>query len=161
MAGVSVTLELNGLDQAEAVLAELLRRGESLRPLMTDIGEYLRSSTLLRFEREVSPTGVPWLATHRGESILKDTGRLRQSITYVAGDDQVEVGTNVIYAATHQFGATIHAKNAPYLVFRTPGGGFARKKQVTIPARPFLGVSEADEAAIVDLAHDYLDEAIP
>jgi phage virion morphogenesis protein len=162
VAGVAISFELVGRERVDAVFAELARRGENLRPLMTEIGEHLRTSTTLRFERERAPSGAPWLPTWRGGAILQDTGRLRQSITYLASDDQVEVGTNVIYAAIHHLGGTITAKNAPYLVFKAPdGSGFRRKKSVTIPARPFLGISESDEAAILEIATDYLDEVMP
>jgi len=36
--------------------------------------------------------------------ILQDTGRLKNSITTQSGDAFAEVGTNVVYGATHQFG---------------------------------------------------------
>lgn len=58
------------------------------------------------------------------------------------------VGTNVKYAATHQFGEpgrTIRARKKKALRFQA-GGKWVTKKQVriTIPARPFLGLSEDD-----------------
>ena len=58
------------------------------------------------------------------------------------------VGTNVKYAATHQFGEpgrTIRARKKKALRFQV-GGKWVTKKQVriTIPARPFLGLSEDD-----------------
>ena len=57
---------------------------------------------------------------------LLDTGRLRNSITYrLLGASGVEVGSNVAYAALHQF-----------------GGQAGRGKKVTIPARPFLATRE-------------------
>ena len=62
------------------------------------------------------------------------------------------VGTNTIYAATHQFGAedrTIRAKKGKYLRFQT-GNGWVTVEKVTvnIPARPFLGISEEDQKEI-------------
>lgn len=49
------------------------------------------------------------------------------------------IGSRLIYAAVHEFGATIKAKRAKFLTFFIPGVGWRRKKQVVIPARkPFL-----------------------
>ena len=48
------------------------------------------------------------------------------------------VGTNLVYAAIQEYGGTIKAKNAPYLVFKTADGQWHRVKAVTIPARPYL-----------------------
>ena len=47
------------------------------------------------------------------------------------------VGTNVRYAAVHQFGATILPKNANHLAVPV-GGGLHFLKMATIPSRPFL-----------------------
>lgn len=51
---------------------------------------------------------------------------------------KARIGASVKYAAIHEFGGTIHAKNAEYLHFKTRDGGWVRTKQVTIPARPYL-----------------------
>ena len=69
---------------------------------------------------------------------LIDVGNLRASIR--AQRDRpgvVIVGTNVIYAAIHEFGGVITAKNKPMLVFKI-NGQWIRKRSVTIPARPYL-----------------------
>ena len=65
------------------------------------------------------------------------SGHLRRSITSKSEGLQGWLGSNVVYAATHEFGATIKAKNSKYLKFKTEHG-WVSKKQVTIPARPFL-----------------------
>ena len=74
---------------------------------------------------------------------MRDTNRLMNSITYNAGSNEVEVGTNVEYAAIHQEGGTAGR-----------GGG------VRIPARPFLGVSQEDEAEIIDIMNDYIGRVV-
>ena len=74
-------------------------------------------------------------------------------------DATLQIGTNKLYGAIHQFGGTIEPKAYPALVFRIDGKlCFARK--VTIPARPYLGVSAEDRAEIPLLVQDVLD-AIP
>jgi phage gpG-like protein len=97
------------------------------------------SSVQLGFKSGVSPYGASWapLRLRQGQP-LRDTGRLLSSIKPAADPAGVTVGTNVSYAAVHQFGATIRPKKAGgRLVFSGPGGMiFAR--QVKIPARPFM-----------------------
>lgn len=46
--------------------------------------------------------------------------------TYVLGMD------SPVYAAIHEYGGTIHARNAPYLVFQTPDGEWHSVKEVHI-----------------------------
>lgn len=48
------------------------------------------------------------------------------------------VGTNLEYAAIHEFGGTIEAKNAPRLVFQVAPGEWRTAQSVTIPARPYM-----------------------
>lgn len=152
--GVRITID----DQAvQGVFARLVAMGDDLTPVMTSVGAQLRQHVDERFEDERGPGGTPWpkswRARTRGGQTLTDTARLRQSITFNAGRNQVEIGTNVAYAPVHQFGATIRAKTAKGLVFRIGGGpqGWRRVKQVTIPARPFLGLDAEDIAAIDDI----------
>jgi phage gpG-like protein len=84
------------------------------------------------------------------------SGGLMGSITMRAGANQVEVGTNKIYGPIHQFGGTIVPRKAKALAFRMGGGNspltFAQK--VTIPARPFLGISAGDEVEIGNILVD-------
>jgi len=53
------------------------------------------------------------------------------------------VGSGLVYAPVHEFGATIRPKTKPYLVFfvgeKAGSGHWVRTKQVTIPPRPYLG----------------------
>jgi phage gpG-like protein len=73
-----------------------------------------------------------------------DSGRLKNSIGYEASPSMVAVGTSVEYASTHQEGATIEAKSSQGLRFQV-GGRWVTKKAVTVPARPFIGISAEDE----------------
>lgn len=117
-------------------------------------GAQMVESTITRFENQASPEGVPWLPSMRaivqsGET-LRDTGRLMNSLTYIPLPEGVEWGTNVIYAATHQLGATIRARNAEFLKFKT-AYGWRQAKEVKIPARPFLGVNANDIEELKDI----------
>jgi phage gpG-like protein len=92
-----------------------------------------------------------------GPILRVQTGRLRSSITHatttIGNEVQTEVGSNVIYLATHEFGAIITPKSAQYLVIPQPDGTFRKVSQVTIPAREPLRRSwlQIQEKAINDL----------
>lgn len=77
-------------------------------------------------------------------SLSVDSNNLRTSLTTrveaTAAQQKATVGTNVIYAAIHEYGGTITAKNAPYLHFKG-SRGWAKVKSVKIPARRWLGTS--------------------
>ena len=65
---------------------------------------------------------------------LVDTSNLLNSISVQEGsggktDATVEIGTNVEYAAIHEFGGAIHQTNA---------WGKGIEQYITIPARPYL-----------------------
>jgi phage virion morphogenesis protein len=121
----------------------------------TAIAESLRTTTRERFKEEKSPSGKPWKKSIRvrdqGGVTLSDTARLKNSIRSKADTESAAVGTNTIYARTHQYGdkRIIRAKTIKGLRFHS-GGKWIRKKQVTvnIPERPFLGISEEDTKEI-------------
>ena len=142
---ISVEIEgatLNaGLERLAAVLADS-------SAAMDQIGRYLVASTLRRFERERAPDGSPWLKSARalaeGGQTLIDTGRLRGSIAHTVtdGGHAVEVGSNVLYAAIHQF-----------------GGRAGRGRRVTLPARAYLGIDEHDRTNILGIVARALEGA--
>lgn len=131
--------------QVRAMLGKLAGRLQNMTPVMRNIGEIVRTSVERNFEAGGRPDKWPLSGRVKkeGGQTLSDTGRLRRSFTVRAYNDRAEVGTNVKYAAIHQLGGVIMAKNKPYLKFKT-GDRWAQKKQVTIPARPFLMVQDED-----------------
>jgi phage gpG-like protein len=64
-----------------------------------------------------------------------------------------------IYAAIHQFGGTILPKKAKRLVF-TLKGKTVFATRVTMPARPYLGVSAENAAEIERSIIGYLGRAL-
>ena len=140
---VSVGIEGSALDAALERLAAVLTNPSAV---MDQVGRYLVASTLRRFERERAPDGKPWLKSARalaeGGKTLTDTGRLRGSIAHavIDGGRAVEVGSNVLYAAIHQF-----------------GGRAGRGRRVTLPARPYLGIDERDQANILRIVSRALE----
>ena len=137
--------------------------------LNQSIAESLRTSTRLRFRSGVGPDDKPWKRSLRANDMKKgktlvETARLRNSIRGRATKELAEVGTNVIYAARHQFGdkqpMVIKAKKAKALRFKV-GGRWVSKKQVTVqlPARPYLGINEDDREEIKSIMETCLEEA--
>ena len=130
------------------------------------IAEGLRTSTIERFQAEKSPEGKKWKQSIRareegGKTLIKSAA-LRSSIRSEASAEGLAVGTNDIRAATHQFGDTriIKAKRKKALRFRVSGRWVSKKEvKVTIPARPFLGVSGEDEEEIKKLLSQALEES--
>jgi phage virion morphogenesis protein len=138
--------------------------GDGLRPALREIGEALAESTRRRFATSTAPDGSRWApnaqTTYLGMLGSKDTGKdgrlnkrgstkvmnkkplvasglLADSITWQLTDNGVEIGTNRIYAGTHQFGASRGQYGTTSRGAPIPWGN--------IPARPFLGLSAADE----------------
>jgi phage virion morphogenesis protein len=162
MAGARI--EIEGAEAALGALAAAAAALGQARPLYDRVGAMLAVSTQNRFELEAGPDGSPWPASLRasleGGKTLTDTALLRNSLTHEASDAGVAVGTNAPYAATHQFGATIRPRKGEFLRFRGAGnGGFTFAREVTIPARPFLGLDAEDEAAIGRIAAAYVAAA--
>lgn len=94
-----------------------------------------------------------------GKKILTDRARLRRSLTghpvvgsarHEISGNRLTLGTNLIYARTHQEGAVIVPKKAKALAFSIGGGRSVFAKRVVIPARPFLLIKPQDPARIVE-----------
>lgn len=147
----SIRVELNGDEQALLDRLSSLSEADTAAA-MAAIGEALRTSTLERFDTGTDPEGRRWRTSIRAEAsggkTLVKSGQLKSSIHTESSDKGVAVGTNKIYAATHQLGArnrTIRAKEGGLLRFKIGDRWISKKEvRVDIPARPFLGVSEED-----------------
>ncbi|ARO88172.2 phage virion morphogenesis protein [Nitrosospira lacus] len=81
--------------------------------------------------------------------LVGETRSLSTTIRYqLLGRDAVVIGSSMIYAGTHQFGARKGAFGKTRRGAHIPWGN--------IPARPFLGISEQDRGTIIDVINDYL-----
>lgn len=152
MTGVSVTVDSAEVDRALRAMAA--RLGD-MRPAMELIGQAMATEKDLGFRAETDPWGTPWarlsevtMGRRRGTSaqILRDTGRLQDSVTYTADANSATVGTNAKYAVTHQFGA----KQGAY--GRTKRGGPIPWGD--IPRRAMLPL---DKAGDIDMPPDHIE----
>jgi phage virion morphogenesis protein len=141
---VKLTGDWRRLDRALGGLAE---SGLFLR-IHKLIGEAMVTATKERFMSETDVSGRPFIPSRRaleeGGQTLTDTARLKRSIGYKAGASQVEWGTNVVYAARHNFGDAI--------VRGRRGGG--------MPRRQFLGLSRTDQETIQEIITETLGGAV-
>ncbi|MBS4046184.1 MAG: phage virion morphogenesis protein [Alphaproteobacteria bacterium] len=172
MTGTTLTRNLSELAGLAGRFDELEKAGRDTAPLMRDISLSLLVSTHRRFELEQDPERKKWRlfsavtlreraggrkaffknnrykarkgteAKMASAKLLRASNRLFQSITAEHTATTAQVGTNVIYAAIHNF-----------------GGQAGRNKKVTIPARQYLGLSTEDDAMIAEAVDDYLSGA--
>ncbi|OUR89889.1 phage virion morphogenesis protein [Gammaproteobacteria bacterium 42_54_T18] len=146
MTGSFVSVDVRGQKQISQALDRLLRQGSDLEPAFRDIGEYLLESTQQRFVDQQAPDGEPWeplspntlKKKKRPDRVLTETGTLVDTLNYQLGANQLMLGSNLEYAATHQFG-------------READG---------IPARPFLGIAPFEQVEILDILRDHLIDGI-
>jgi phage virion morphogenesis protein len=165
MAGASMDFSFDD-SEALAMFARLRERGRSPRPVLNEIGSVLEQSARDRFKSERGPDGIPlapiseeWRKekARRGfaSGILKMRGDLLNSVrANSATDEGVEVVATINYAAIHQFGGEIRPRRKKALKVRD-----RLLSKVTIPARPFLGISTEDRGEILDAVRDFLARA--
>lgn len=149
---------------ATAALEKVAQAVTNRAPLMKNIAGIMADAVEENFAQQGRPkwAGLKNPGPRRsGGKILQDSGRLASSITPSSDNDSAVVGTNIKYAAIHQFGGQTRAhlikpKNKKALAF---GGKVV--KQVNhpgskIPARPFLQLTDSDCNEIEQTAEDYL-----
>ncbi|WP_413207976.1 phage virion morphogenesis protein [Rhodospirillum sp. A1_3_36] len=141
MTGTSIVIDRAEIEAGAGRLEALANL--NVGDLLAKIGGSLVASISQRFETGVGPDGVQWepslRATEQNGRTLVRRGHLRDSVTHAVTGDAVAVGTNVVYAAIHQF-----------------GGEAGREGATVLPARPFLGLSETDGAEIRAIVADHL-----
>ena len=147
---MQINIRVEGIKQLQQKLKVTANKLSNMRQFWSSVGSYVQRQTIReRFNKEQSPDGQKWKSLapstiqHRKKrhkkgnmKILQDTGELRRSITYEAENNCVKVGSKLKYARTHQFG---------------------RGK---IPARPFLGVNDAEKQHITSMFKQYLKRNI-
>ena len=131
------------------------------------IAQMLVSDTRRRFGLSRAPDGSTWVPLkyrrkRGGSKPLLDTGLLRNSITGYGTPYGAVVGSNLHYAAIHQFGGPIvrYARRTSQSNRRSRT---ARRRQSMlrrvvghIPARPFLGISAEAASQIERFLTEYM-----
>lgn len=106
----NIGVSLEGSEKIAALLSDLEKRAVNLTPAMKSIGSHVVSVALMSFRKEQTPWGAAWPKSGRAKKkkgkTLADTGRLKASISrdVNANGVRISTGSNVRYAAIHQFG---------------------------------------------------------
>ena len=147
MTGVALVADLSALEPMAAAISRFAALDR--RRLLDDLGAALVSQTQRRIKDErKSPAGVPWPAwskryaktRHANQSLLIASGALVSGMTHnVISDDQVEAGSNLIYAGVQQRGWP----------------------ERNIEARPYLGVSQRDGDELEAICADFIARNTP
>jgi len=175
-------ITINDLE-VQTALARLSQQLKNNSPVLDAIGADLLKRVQLNFKSSQSPDGAAWkaLKSRKGKPLL-DTTRLRNSITYQVDGDSVAIGTNVIYAAVHQFGHTFdRAARSQHAYFNQRKDGSINRRfvakhksnfaqrvtigahSVTIPARPFLPTTALPpvwQESILNIISKHLSQSI-
>lgn len=110
------------------------------RPLMRKIAGIMKDAVEENFEQEGRPKWKPSKrAMKQGGKTLQDTGQMAASVSEDYDNDSAAVGTNKKQAAIHQF-----------------GGKAGRGKKATIPARPFMKLTDSDLEEIKEAVKEHL-----
>ena len=188
-------IEVN-IDSLKTGLTRLGGLGQNMTPLTRDLAEIMKGGVDRAFADEEDPaTGEKWhplspatlarraKAGHTGK-ILQVLGELAASIQTEYGPHHAAVGTNKVYAGTHQRGAKMgsfgtakrgtrgtgrrNARNYTARGGATVGGWLSGRAQGgsmplpwgDIPARPFLGIGKPEEAEIEESVKNAVRRAL-
>ena len=156
-------VEIND-DQVNTAMTRLSYNLSDNSELMQELGEILVASAQDRMTEGVQPDGQPFaprsqttidryhaLQRSYGKP-LTQSGDLRLGLFYQHGTDHVEYGSNAIQAAVMQFGARKGAFGTGARGQSIPWGD--------IPARPYIGLSEDDRTAIVEVTEEWLQNTV-
>lgn len=159
------------------------------RPLMKEVSFLMSDAVAENFEQGGRPKWLGLAPSRTKPSKLQQSGRLRNSIVQYWDASSALVGTNVVYARIHQEGGEIQfaprsgttrlRTNARGNLLRQGANGnlavFARDSHkrvrtvrwtnesgwtVTIPARPFLQLTEDDNLQIEAAGQRYLQKLV-
>ena len=168
MASAEVNFDLREIDSLAELLNKAKLSSQDRSRLLINIGGIVEEQIQERFDAQQDPEGNPWeqLAqktrdyyTSNGMghgSLLNQSGMLRESVESQVDDWSVLVGATMEYAAIHQFGGEIRPKTKQAL--SVPGYG--KLKKVTIPARPYLGISTSNAEGIMRVTQEFLAQRI-
>jgi len=172
-----IEINIDDAQLKDAINAAMSRMND-LTPAMRQIGEHVVETTERRFKTSTAPDGKRWepnspvtIARYLGgysgmfkkrggltkkgaaraggkKPLVGETRTLSTTINYRAGRDDVVIGSDRIQSAVMQFGAR--------------KGEFGRTRRDgpipwgNIPARPFLGLSNADRRTVIEVLGRYI-----
>lgn len=189
--GVKIEAHVDGLQSLGHALLRLKALGERPASLWEALGTYGENSTRTRFKTQTGPDGQRWKISRRaqktGGTTLQLKGRLLGSINHQSNNSGTEWGSNVKYAAIHQFGGEIKrtASTGTVRLRTTRSGALLRQKDhahlgvfakkthamaversytkaahsIHMSARLYVGVNAQDGRELLAIATDVVDLA--
>lgn len=142
MSGASVTVEITGLERVQARISDLAQT--DFGQLADEVGALVVSQTQRRIHSDkAAPDGRAWpewspryaRTRHANQSLLESDGYLLTSIQHVVEGSDVEVGSNMVYAASHQYG----------------------DPDRNIPQRQYLGLSDSDGSEVIEAIEGFFE----
>lgn len=160
-------VDRNDIEVARINLILSRLKADIVRPFLNEVGARLVNSFKLGFRKSIAPDGTPWAPVARGGQPLRVQRILNNSITHKAPGKQLEVGTDVIYGPTHQFGDKSPVTIREHTRIINKAFGKDLKKPVSarvrshqrirnIKARPFLGIEAKQRRQITRAYNDFM-----
>jgi phage virion morphogenesis protein len=142
---INITIDDSNLQQ---YFKQLTAKGRDAKPLLEQLGSIMQDAINDNFNQQGRPGWKPLKATTLKQRmkhgyngpILQNTGKLKRSITRRATSNYVVVGTNLEYAAIHNF-----------------GGPCGVNHSVDMPKREFIQLTSIDLKDLEDIAAKYVD----
>ena len=143
----------------------LQRLGDAdLAPLMRDAAAAGASATQARIDAGgPAPDGTQWPARDSRDPgthpLLSRTGSLAESLETESDADTAAWGptTDVPYARIHQLGGVVEPVERETLRYQLGGEAYFARR-VEIPARPYLGIGDAEERLLLGLVEDWVEQ---
>lgn len=168
MAGITFTVELTTGEAAQR-LAALVERMARPIGFYKNAGEYMTEIAIPRnFANETAPDGTPWASLRAvtlarrqkaglsSTAILHASGQMKANVVSQVTESSVRVGSPAPQAAVMQLGAAQGQFGAFMGKDKRGRDHFHHLPWGNIPARPFLGLSRADEGELIRIAEDWL-----
>lgn len=173
MARQPIQITLRGQTEVRRKIRSLAQRVANRTILFKRMGVKLLSETNKNFRNE-GREGKPWkeLADSTKDArrkdgstgkILRDTGKLQQSVITKADPTKVVIGTNVAYAPYHQFGTkpyTILPKTKNALFWPGAAHPVPKVDHPGLSPRPFLPSTKRGLEIGIEVAEFYIVDSI-
>lgn len=147
MSGIQVVFDDSEVTSA---LNQLLITGRDMSPVFDEFADFALSELAEQFQNSTDPYGFPWEKSERaireaGQTLVDQT-HLRDSFSVQKIKNGVIIGSNMVYAAIHQF-----------------GGKTGRGHKTTLPSRAMLPVDvwpTTWEEEMVTLLRKQIDQVV-
>lgn len=133
------TIDLKSFCKEFQAYEKKVGKGRAWGELLSEVGNAAKNESTRSFERQQSPFNEAWaelsprtIARKKGSLKLVESGHLKRSIQSHSDLNKkaVSIGSNLAYAAIHQF-----------------GGKAGRGHSANIPARSYLPINNDDKLA--------------